>query len=329
MSVAAPVESFEEEQVEAPEPIDSRRLGIQIEAKLAEWHLSYKYVRRLPLRDLRVADWIQVRESEHIADKDSLSEFIVQMKEGAIYPPIVVMHPNTLVDGNHRFNAAKHLRFNDLPAYIVEFPTVDMAKAFAAAMNQVNGRRLTNEEAFQSAETMFAMGLDDQAIAREVGRTQDAVRDMRRRKDFEIRAKQLGIDERAEPITNTQRAKLARISHNPVFAKAVEVVGEAKLGAKTVNQIVKAAESASSDADAIDAIEQIRTELAVAGPPPTRVTVPPAVKQTRLHLGGLLKFEQNPLEVLDLVDETHRHDAIDKWTRLSAMAHTVLEAYGT
>ena len=321
--VAEPMEA-----TSTPEPLDPRTLGVQIEAKLVEWHLAYTYNPRLPLRDIRVADWIQVREAAHIADKESLAEFVVQMREGAVYPPIVVMKPNVLVDGNHRFNAAQTLRQTGFPAYVVEFPTVDMAKAFAAAMNQLNGRRLGNEEAFQIALTMFAMGLDDQAIAREVGRSQEAVRQMRRRKEFAVRTKRLGIDETAEAIPERQRIKLAGIDHDPVFAKAVEIAGGSKLPAKTVSELVKTAGSAASDGEAIEALEQIRSELAPAGPPPVRVTVPPAVKQARLHLGGLLKYEGNPLEVLDLVDDQHRHDAVDKWRRLRVMADAVIGAYG-
>src|SRR5262245_34527060 len=131
--------------------LDARTLGIQAEAKLVEWKIEYEYVLKFPVRDIRVAEWAQVREEQHSADKDSLSEFVIQMREGAVYPPVVLMHPNTLIDGNHRYNAVKTLRLSTFPAYIAKFATVDMAKAFAAAMNQQNGRRLDNEEAFQIA----------------------------------------------------------------------------------------------------------------------------------------------------------------------------------
>jgi hypothetical protein len=321
--VEAPVEA-----VDVPETLDPRVLGVQIEAKLAEWHLEYQYGPKFPLQDIRVAPWAQVREEQHIADKDSLNEFVVQMKEGAVYPPIVLMDPNVLTDGNHRVNAAKTLRRRTLPAFVVKFPTVDMAKAFAAAMNQLNGRRLDNEEAFQIALTMFAMGLDDQAIAREVGRSQEAVRQMRRRKEFATRSTRLGLDETSAGIPEKQRIKLAQIDHDPVFAKAVEIAGSAKLPAKQINEIVKAADAATSDGEAIEALENLRGELAVAGPPPVRITIPQAVRQARLGLGSLLKYEQNPIEVLDLVDDQHRVESIDRWRRLREMANQVLIAYG-
>lgn len=321
--VEAPVEA-----VDVPESLDPRVLGVQIEAKLVEWHLDYQYSAKFPVQDIRVADWAQVRDERHIADEESLREFIVQMKEGAVYPPIVLMDPNTLIDGNHRYNAAKALRRRSLPAFTVKFPTVNMAKAFAAAMNQLNGRRLDNEEAFDIAQTMFGMGLDDQAIAREVGRSQEAVRQMRRRKEFAVRSTRLGLDETAAAIPEKQRIKLATIDHDPVFAKAVELAGSAKLPAKQINEIVKTADAATSDGEAIEALEKLRGDLAVAGPPPVRIAVPQAVRQARLGLGSLLKYEQNPIEVLDLVDDQHRVESIDKWRRLREMANQVLAAYG-
>lgn len=320
--VEAPTEAVEQAEV------DPRTLGVLVEAKLVEWGLAYEYKPKYPVQDIRIADWAQVREEQHIADKDSLSEFVVQMREGAVYPPVVLMQPNVLVDGNHRFNAAKAIRRRQFPAYVVQFPTVDMAKAFAAAMNQSNGRRLDNEEAFQIALTMFAMNLDDQAIAREIGRSQEAVRQMRRRKEFAARTKRLGLEETAGTIPERQRVKLAQVDHDPVFAKAVEIAGAAKLPAKSITEIVKAADTATSDAEAIEALEKLRSDFAVAGPPPVKVAVPPAVKQARLHLGGLLKYEANPLEVLDLADEQHRIESMNKWERLHKMAYNVLAAYG-
>lgn len=324
-TVEAPAEAVDKTE---PADLDPRTLGVQIEAKLVEWHLDYEYKPRFPVPDIRVANWVQVREEQHISDKESLSEFAVQMREGSVYPPIVLMSPNVLVDGNHRYNAAKALRRRLFPAYVVQFPTVDMAKAFAAAMNQLNGRRLDNEEAFQIAQTMFAMGLDDQAIAREIGRSQEAVRQMRKRKEFVARTTRLGLEETAVDIKDRQRVKLAQIDHDPVFAKAVEIAGSAKLPAKAITEIVKAADSATSDGEAIETLEKLRGDLAVAGPPPTRVAVPQAVKAARMHLGGLLKYEPNPIELLDLVDDQHRVESINKWQRLREMTTAVLNAYG-
>jgi ParB-like chromosome segregation protein Spo0J len=314
--------------IPAPGDLDPRRLGLPTEAKLVDWNLKYEYNAELPLVDIRIADWAQVRDEASLADKASLEEFKTQMGEGVVYPPIVIMHPDVLIDGNHRYRAAKLLKRKTLPAFVVQFSTVDMAKAFSGAMNQLNGRRLTNDEAYRDALTMFGMGLDDEAIAREIGRSRENVRQMRLRKEFNERVEKLNLGEAAERIKDPQRQKLAMIQHDPVFAEAVKIGAETGAKPKTINHLVKVAREATSDTDAIGALERERTELAPAGPPPVRVAIPGEVRQARLHVGGLLKFSENPMVVLDQADDEHRGKAIDSWRRLRDMANAVLGLYG-
>jgi len=307
---------------------DPRTAGLQIEAKLVDWQLSYDYQPEYQIDDVRVADWIQVREARHLADKDTLTEFVTQMREGAVYPPIVLMEPDVLVDGNHRLNAARQLKRRAIPAFVVRFATVDMAKSFAAAMNQMNGRRLTADEAFEVASTMFGMGLADDAIAREVGRSQESVRQMRRKKEFGERADRLGISDAVEGVKDAQRVKLTMIDHDPVFDVATKIVAEARPPMADVNKLVKLAQDAASDGEAIEALNRMRAELAPAGPPPKRVTVPAEVRQARMYLGGLAKLRTNPTSLLDLASEETRATSILRWQQIGELAGEVLRLYG-
>jgi ParB-like chromosome segregation protein Spo0J len=315
--------------VPKPGDLDPRSLGLPTEAKLVDWLLNYEYDPEFELDSIRIANWAQVRAETSLADKDSLEEFKTQMGEGVVYPPIVVMAPDVLIDGNHRYRAARALKRKALPTFVVHFPTVDMAKAFSGAINQLNGRRLTNEEAFQDAVTMFAMGLDDEAIAREIGRSRENVRQLRLRKEFAERAIKLNLSDAAERISDRQRVRLATIAHDPVFDRAVRIAAETGGKGKTVASLVKIAKEASSDPEAITALEQERAGLVPAGPPPVRTAIPSETRQARLHLGGLLKFEANPMVLLDQADQEHRERSIDSWRRLRAMADAVLGLYGS
>jgi ParB-like chromosome segregation protein Spo0J len=309
--------------------VDPRMAGIQIEAKLRDWLLTYEYVAEFPLSDIRVVDWTQVREAQHIADKDTLAEFRTQMTQGAVYPPIILMDPDVLVDGNHRVSAAKSLHRKTFPAFVVQFASVDLAKSFNAAMNQLNGRRLTSNEAFQAATTMMARGMADEAIAREIGRSVTSVREMRRRNEFADRSAAIPeIAKMVESIPEKSRIKLAQISHDPAFAEAVKVVAETRAPAKTVSEVVQAATSARTDADAIEAVRAIRAELAPAGPPPARITVPTEVRQSQMHLGGLLKLAGNPLALLDVSTPERRAQSLAKWEQLRDLAVQVIDLYG-
>ena len=311
--------------------VDPRMAGIQIEAKLRDWNLTYEYTAEFPLESVRVVDWTQVRTAEHVADKDTLAEFRMQMTQGAVYPPIVIMEPDVLVDGNHRVTAAKALRRKTFPAFVVKFNSVDLAKSFAAAVNQMGGRRLTTQEAYQAAITMMARGMADEAIAREIGRSPSSVRDMRKQNEFTQRS--TAIPEIAKlmqqaPIPAKSQMKLAAIPHDPVFAEAVKVVAETRAPAATVNEIVEAATSARTDTDGIIAIRRKRAELAPAGPPPHRVIVPQAVKNCRMWLGGILKFRENATILLDTQSDETRTKAVEQWKQVRALADEVIGLYG-
>lgn len=316
-------------QVDLPDDIDPRLLGIQIEAKLRDWNIKYDYVPEYPLGEIRAAEWAQVREDAHLQDKETLAEFRTQMTQGAVYPPILLMHPDVLVDGNHRVHAARGLRRKTFPAFVAHFNSVDLAKTFAAAMNQLNGRRLSPAEAYQAALTMMNRGMADEAVAREIGRSVEMVRQMRRQKEFgERSAANPEIAASAATIPQKQQVKLAQISHDPAFVEAVKVVAESKPSAATVSEIVKAATSARDDTAAIDAVRAIRADLAPAGPPPFRVTIPAEVRMASAQLSGLLKYAENPLVLMDTSAPERRDASIEKWKRVRGLADEVLRLYG-
>lgn len=312
-----------------PMDVDPRMAGIQIEAKLRDWNLTYEYVEEFPVAEIRAEAWAQVREEAHIADKETLAEFRTQMAQGATYPPIVLMHPDVLVDGNHRVATAKALRRKTFPAFIVQFNSVDLAKSFSAAVNQMGGRRLTTHEAFQAATTMMTRGMADEAIAREIGRSPSSVRDMRRQNEFTERSARIPeIAAMAKSLPARAQMKLAQITHDPAFAEAVKVVAETRAPAQTVSDIVQAATAARTDADAITAVRAKRDELAPAGPPPNRVTIPAEVKQSSMHIGGLLKLGANTLAMLDLSSPERRAESLAKWQRVRDLATEIIDLYG-
>jgi len=316
--------------VPTSQDIDPRSAGIMIEALIRQWNLEYDYNPEFPLEELRVVDWTQVRDDAAIHDKETLAEFRTQMAQGAVYPPIVLMDPNVLVEGNHRVAAARGLRRKTFAAFIVKFNSVDLAKSFGASTAQLSGRRLTSTEAFNAATTMMNRGMADDAIARSIGRSVTSVREMRRRNEFAERSARIPeITKLAEGISEKARIKLAQIPHDAPFVEAVRVAAETRAPAKTVSEIVQVATAARTDADAVTAIrELLRKELAPAGPPPYRVVIPLEVKQARMHLGGLVKLAADPASLLDVASPDLRADAMAKWAQVRDLAAAVIELYG-
>lgn len=308
--------------------LDPRLAGVQTEAKLGSWSLSYEYVADFPIAAIHVAPWAQVRSADSLADKETLSEFRTQMMMGTVYPPIIIMEPDTLVDGNHRFAAAKMLHRTSLPAFVVSFNSVDLAKSFAAACNQMGGRRLTTSEAYQAATTMMARGMADESIARELGRSASGIRDMRKRNEFADRTAAIPeIAKVAASISEKGQIRLTQIRHDPAFAEAVKLVADTHAPVRTVSEIVQAATKARTDADAITAVRALRAQLAPAGPPPKQVTIPPEVRQANMHLGGLLKLASNPVAMLDTSSPERRAESLGKWRQLAGLAGRIIGLY--
>jgi hypothetical protein len=303
----------------------------RFEAKFKEWNLDYRFESALPVDGVRVAEWAQVRDAslKHIAPNDEVEEYRQQMANGAQFPPIVLMAPDVLIDGNTRLEAAKRLRRKSTPAYLVDLASVPIAKSLAAALNQMGGKRLTPEEAALSAQTMMGMGFADEAIAREIGRSVEQVRYLRNQMEFEERSQKLKIEGLASRIAKDTRARINSIKHDPPFAAMADFIAEVQPAKKTVSDLLKQVQAAQSDAEAIDVIVAQKRELQPAGPPPQRkATVSPQVRQVSLHLAGILNISDDPTLLLDTRAE-RRELMIGQWQRLSNLSQRMLELYGT
>jgi ParB/Sulfiredoxin domain len=107
-------------------------------AKLREWNLVYEIVPDFPLSRIRRDDQSQVRQLAHIAPALRVEEYAQQMRNGAMFPPILLMTPDLLIDGNTRLKAAQRIGRQSFPAIVVDTKTRDMALILAASLNQVS-----------------------------------------------------------------------------------------------------------------------------------------------------------------------------------------------
>src|SRR5215472_8713856 len=91
---------------------------VRFEALFQRWGLQWEFVPELSLADqLKTLDEAQVRDLSHIAPTERVHEYALQMKGGANFPPIVLMAPNILIDGNTRAQAGRQAGRTTLPAY--------------------------------------------------------------------------------------------------------------------------------------------------------------------------------------------------------------------
>ncbi len=299
----------------------------RFEAKFTEWNLEFRFEPAFPVEAIRVADWAQVRRPGHIAPEDEAEEYRQQMANGALFPPVTLMSPETLIDGNTRLAALKKLHRKTIAVYVVELASVPMAKSLAGALNNMGGKRLSAEEAADAAKVMMDMNFTDENIAREIGRSVEQVRRIRNQIEFGERTKRLNKEKTAEQVSPDNRVRLNSIKHDPPLAAMIDFVADLAPPKKTVSDLLKQVNEAASDTDAITIIEQAKRDLRPAGPPPRRVTVSQEVQLMGAHMAGLLKYRDDPAVLFD-PREDKREERIEQWQQLAGMSQKMLEMYG-
>jgi len=293
------------------------------EALFAQWNIPVELNQEFRIADIRRLDGAQVRDLGHVAPEEGVQEYATQMRSGALFPPIVLMKPNILVDGNTRLGAANAIGRETFPAYVVDVPTVDFAKSVAGALNQLNGRRLDSAEAQRVALTMLQeLKFSDDQIASYVGRSSQMVRTWRRQAETETRAKRLGLAEQLENVSKNQQDRIASIGHDAPFAEVVKLLAEAKVPNGELRSIVQDITKAPSEADELERVARARSELRAIGPHPRRAQTNPVARRARMVIPQLLN-----LKPLALLEPARLEDDRKLWEQLRRHCDDVLRVF--
>ena len=317
-SVTATLES------ELPSEDDTAMRDTRVEQLLEEWNLSYELDPALPLSRVRDEEAVQIRNASHRAPKATVEQYMVHMRHGAKFPPIVVTSTGLLVDGNTRLAACQQLKLKTYPAYKVKFPLLPIAKMVGAALNQMGGDRLSDEEIVVAAEAMMAQEYPDEAIARALGRSVNHVRNVRKDRTFREAAERTGLTN-VRIAKKTQRI-LAGIQHDEPFKAAVALVERAKPSEKDTVVLVQRIDNTRSDAEALSAIEVIGTEWGKpVGPPPggQRSLSRTKAKKALGYAKALLAVSDEPASLVLVDDE----DSLHVYEQLNVLVTKIVAAY--
>lgn len=308
-----------------PDAADPRIVGVSVEAKLRDWNLDYAYDPAFDLAAIEHADYTQVRAAEGRVDPAQVDEYKRQMDNGAVFPPIVVMQGNILIDGNTRVEAIRKLRGKNktFPAFVVHFPTAAMARAFAASMNQRNGRRLSTGEAKEAALALVECGFADEAISLEVGYSRTQIGKWKSQQRLVEALERAGRADLATPLTQTAQQELGALKSDPVVVEAAKAIVNSNAPAGSVRELVKAVKATNSEAEALDTIEKVRAGWAVSGQP-ARPQVSPGLRQFRMAVSKII--DSAPADLVEPVAE-RRNVAAEQWRRLANMANDVVRLY--
>jgi ParB-like chromosome segregation protein Spo0J len=295
--------------------------SVQYESLFKAWNLTFRYAEAVSLADIHLLAGAQVRDLENRAIPENVEQFALQMKAGAQFPPIIVWE-NNVIDGNTRLAAAHKLDRASIGVYYLTLPDVKMAKALAAAINQLGGQRLTPVEIRQQAINLMELDFTDARISQHLGCTAEAARQWRKLVEVSERAERTGVTDKITPLSKNHKMALGQVKHDQPFAELVKAAADGRPDAKAVKEVVARIADATSDDAALAVVTDARNEWVPIGPEPGKTRVNKAAQQARMHMGGLLKHHAE-----DLVDPAKVESDLPKWKQLADLAAKVLELY--
>jgi ParB-like chromosome segregation protein Spo0J len=300
------------------------RRDLRIENLLRDWNIPFEFELEFPVGKLNADyDESQVRDVKHRAPQENVNEYATQMRAGATFPPMVATHKYRLIDGNTRKGACHANGTETFPVYLVKLPQASYGPMIGAALNQMGGKRLTDDEAFFAAETMIRNGHTDEAIARTIGKSAQSIRNYRRQTRFKDAAERTGVGE--VKLTSTAQRALADIKLDEPFKEAVQLVSSVKLPPRDVQELVAKIGDTRSEAQALEVIEETRMKHAAAGPPPQKRNLTKAATDAGRKLDVFLASVKVPAG--ELAPAALRADLEPKWRRLHELAGAVLGAF--
>lgn len=303
--------------------IDLQR-DMRIESLLKEWNIEFDFDPEYPLGKLDADyDGSQVRSPEHRAPIENVTEYEVQMRAGAMFPPLVATHNGRLIDGNTRKAAAGHIGRGTFPVYLVKLPQASYGPMIGAALNQMGGKRLTPDEAFAAAETMIRNGHADEAIQRTIGKSPQSVRNYRRQTRFKDAAERTGVAE-LTVSTGAQRA-LADIKLDAPFKEAVKLVAETKLPPRDVQELVAKIDETRSEGQALEVVAEMRAKHGPVGPPPQKTNATKAATAAGRKVKAFLAAITSPPS--ELAPAALRDDLEPDWRQMHELSGEVLMAF--
>lgn len=236
--------------------------------KIEDWLKSHGAP--FELKEIALADINERRSLHNQARFQPLDEHLVvtyaeAMEAGAIFPPIVVTDVGTgylIIDGNHRFAAARLAGKTHLPAYVSNGLTERQILVLTFDANTKHGLPTTPEERKQHAVYLVeTAGITQKDASRMLNVPTRELNLEITRVRSEKRFTRLGID-RWSDLAKSSRMRLHNISDDVVCKAAVELAIQAKMGLDAVNIFVSEVNTLTSQSDQLAYIEAERKRLA-------------------------------------------------------------------
>ena len=262
----------------------------QAESIFNRWGLNFELLDEFPIADIKDVEGQQVRFRTNIANPDVVEEYYEQHQNGSVFPPVVLAFPGTIVDGNTRLAMARKAKLTTFPVYMVKLSSLELAKALGAALNQVGGVRLTQDEAYEAALDMMGENLNftDAQIAQTTGKASWQIKNWRAEQQAAQHAQRTGTT--LDAVPKTQHKTLAKITQDAPFAAAVKLASSRRLPNKAVTDMVHDILNAPSEQDAVSIVQDVAVEYPAGGPDRQAVVTNQKARRMRMVLPQVINL---------------------------------------
>lgn len=264
--------------------------------------LNYTEVSSFPLEKVDIERRrIQVRETQHVAPRESVKRFAEQMSTTE-FPPIVMTGDNYIADGNTRVEAARTRKVTFLPAFVLdpyESATPQVQKkiqALAATLNCQAGVALTVAERRKAVPGLLFLNWKVEQIRRALGLTTAVVSQVKKEIEAKAKLDKLGmeVDPNKEMILLRGLGAGAVIGLNDrPYHELALLSRDASLRIKEVAELAHKMREVGSDDAALEVVARKRRELhdRIIEHGLTGNGRPSTASIMRQRLGYVIKFE--------------------------------------
>lgn len=301
----------------------------QVESWLQRRGIRYAPPTGIPMEmiDTRRSRANQARKDPIV--EDSVKRFTQAMKEGRVFPPIVVHRLSqdsnklVIVDGNNRHEAALVAKRDYIYGIVIDEKTdSDLITLLTVEANANHGVTPPLDWRIRQAFHLVSIGHKDEVAAEAAGITLNQLRSARAAKQAEERANILRIP-RFNEVGSSAKQLLNAIKLEPVFYAAAKMTVDHALTSEQVRDMCRAIKTGSTEAVqlAIVAEQQklLLAENAIKKAQSKRVNSP----KNALVAGIGLLMNLDPKALTGQIRTTHDRDIVRK--RLVDLEEKLLE----
>ena len=259
-------------QVDFNQPAVSPEVAVaaEVEAWLADHGVKYAPPAAIPMHliDEKRSRSNQARREPIVPE--SVDRFAAAMKEGAVFPPIVVYADSgrlVIIDGNNRQAAAKRIGADTINGIMIaeETPS-EVILALTVAANVRHGVTPPLDWRIQQAFTLSASGWNDLDAARAAGLTPAQLRSARTVREVEDRGRALKVSGFAE-LPASSKTVLAAVKDDSVFIALAKAAIVTRMTSEEIREVTRLLRGLSSESARLEAVANVvnnRTPQATA-----------------------------------------------------------------